>query len=349
MIPRSCLPAFLILLLCLLSPTARADKLTDYSAASSLLATDIFYVVTDPGGTAATHKATFTVLADLLDGMTFTLTNKTFDLGANTLTTTSAQLRTACSDETGSGSLVFGTSPTLATPILGTPTSGTLTNCTGLPISTGVSGLGTSVATFLATPSSANLATAVTGETGSGALVFGTSPDFTSSITIGGVTVPTISSNNTLTNKTLSLASNTILGHPTGSAAGVGELGEITQSLVDVGNAVSLTTATGANVTSVSLTAGEWDVDGNVNFGASSATITAMAAAIHTTSATLPTDGSECSSGVRVTTTSITDTITLPRKRISISSPTTIYLVAKATFSAGTMTGYGTITARRAH
>jgi hypothetical protein len=59
---------------------------------------------------------------------------------------------------------------------LGTPTSGTATNITGLPISTGVSGLGTDVATMLATPSSANVAAAVTGETGTGALVFGTSP-----------------------------------------------------------------------------------------------------------------------------------------------------------------------------
>jgi hypothetical protein len=77
---------------------------------------------------------------------------------------------------TGSGSVVLATSPTLVTPALGTPSSATLTNATGLPISTGVSGLGTGVATFLATPSSANLATAVTDETGSGSLVFGTSP-----------------------------------------------------------------------------------------------------------------------------------------------------------------------------
>jgi hypothetical protein len=59
---------------------------------------------------------------------------------------------------------------------LGTPSSGTLTNTTGLPISTGVSGLGSGVATFLATPSSANLAAAVTDETGTGNLVFSTSP-----------------------------------------------------------------------------------------------------------------------------------------------------------------------------
>jgi hypothetical protein len=46
--------------------------------------------------------------------------------------------------------VVLSTSPTLVTPILGTPTSGTLTNCT-LPVG-GVTGLGTGVATFLATP-----------------------------------------------------------------------------------------------------------------------------------------------------------------------------------------------------
>ena len=54
--------------------------------------------------------------------------------------------------------------------------SATLASCTGLPISTGVSGLGTNVATFLGTPSSVNLKNAVTDETGSGALVFATSP-----------------------------------------------------------------------------------------------------------------------------------------------------------------------------
>lgn len=91
-------------------------------------------------------------------------------------TPSSANLITAITDETGTGSLVFATSPTLVTPILGTPQSGTLTSCTGLPVSTGISGLGTGVATFLVTPSSANLASAVTNETGSGALVFAISP-----------------------------------------------------------------------------------------------------------------------------------------------------------------------------
>lgn len=80
---------------------------------------------------------------------------------------------------TGSGNVVLATSPALTTPNLGTPSAATLTNATGLPISTGVSGLGTGIASFLATPSSANLAAAVTDETGSGVLVFGTSPTLT--------------------------------------------------------------------------------------------------------------------------------------------------------------------------
>ena len=61
---------------------------------------------------------------------TTTFSNKSIDLTDNTLTGTSLELKTAISDETGSGSLVFATSPTLVTPALGTPASGTLTNCT---------------------------------------------------------------------------------------------------------------------------------------------------------------------------------------------------------------------------
>ena len=69
-----------------------------------------------------------------------------------------------------------GTTPLVSGGALGTPSSATLTNATGLPVSTGISGLGTGVATFLATPSSANLISAVTDETGTGALVFANTP-----------------------------------------------------------------------------------------------------------------------------------------------------------------------------
>jgi hypothetical protein len=100
---------------------------------------------------------------------------------------TSANLAAAITDETGSGLLVFATNPVLTTPNIGTPSAGTLTNCSGLPIS-GIASLGTGVGTFLATPSSANLAAALTDETGSSAVVFSTSPAFTTSVTTASTT-----------------------------------------------------------------------------------------------------------------------------------------------------------------
>jgi len=107
-------------------------------------------------------------------------------------TPNSANFKAVMTDETGSGALVFATSPTLVTPILGTPTSGTLTNCT-LPVG-GITGLGTDVGTFLATPSSANFAAAITDEVGTGFVVLNDSPVFTTQTLFpnGSVTVPSI-------------------------------------------------------------------------------------------------------------------------------------------------------------
>lgn len=121
----------------------------------------------------------------VFEAHTATLTNKTIDLTSNTLTGTTAQFNTALSD--GSFATLAGTETLTNKTINGS--NNTITN---VSLSTGISGLGTGVGTFLATPSSANLASAVTDETGSGALVFGTSPTIaTPTLTLKQGTSPT--------------------------------------------------------------------------------------------------------------------------------------------------------------
>lgn len=170
---------------------------------------------------------------DLLDGLDSTA----FGVVSGTLgqfsATTSAQLAGVITDETGSGALVFATSPTLVTPTLGVATatsinkvaitapatSATLTiaNSKTLTVNNTVSftatdgaavafGAGGTVAytggnlgQFAAT-TSAQLAGIISDETGSGALVFGTSPSFTTSVTTGSTTFSLVNTTATTVN-----------------------------------------------------------------------------------------------------------------------------------------------------
>ena len=122
------------------------------------------------------------------------------------------------------------TSPTLVTPALGTPASGVLTNCTGLPIAnttgtlavarggTGITSFGAGIADFLGTPSSANLRTALTDETGTGSAVFATAPTITTPTLTAPVLGTVASGNISACTSTSMVLTTPVLGVATGTS-----------------------------------------------------------------------------------------------------------------------------------
>ncbi len=143
---------------------------------------------------------------------------------------------------------------------------------------------------------------------------------------------------------TIALAATTsIPASATNDNATAGNLGENSTNLVAVGSAVSLTTATPANIITKNLAAGDWIVCGGVTFTEGSATVTARSMSITTISATISTDGSEAKNDFPTTTTTLEITVDCPCRRVSLSASTNVYLVASSTFSAGTSAAYGTM------
>src|ERR1035437_69042 len=168
--------------------------LASMTVATSTNASDLIYLARSPFGvgddrkiTMANHEASMTLANMIGYSSLATHSGNLSQFGS----TTSAQLAGIMSDETGTGALVFATSPTLVTPILGTPTSITLTNATGLPVATGITGLGTGIATALAqnagstgAPVLQGGAAAVTTLSASGNASFGTGTGATAGLKI---------------------------------------------------------------------------------------------------------------------------------------------------------------------
>lgn len=172
----------------------------------------------------------------------------------------------------------------------------------------------------------------LSGATGTGSFVGSTSPTLTTP-TIGAATATTI---------TFSPTTGGIVGTTTNNNTTAGNVGEFVDSGVVSQNPTTSTVA--FNITSISLTAGDWDVSGTY-FVQGSANTTVTTSSISTTSATLATQGStaynQFSLGAQYF-------CTLPVKtRLSLSTTTTVYLVGNVTYTTLPSASVGQITARR--
>ncbi len=141
-----------------------------------------------------------------------------------------------------------------------------------------------------------------------------------------------------------------VLGSNTNDSASSGYIGEYISSAVAVASAVSSTGSTQyVDVTSIILTAGDWDVSALVGFTLNSATVTACIGGIGTVTGNSSTGvvPGDTASYTLPPTSAVDTSVAIPSSRKSISGTTTFYLKFSFTHSAGTPKAYGRISARR--
>jgi len=128
-----------------------------------------------------------------------------------------------------------------------------------------------------------------------------------------------------------------------------------TSSTIPAGSAVALTNNTTANVTSISLPAGTYDISAQVEFVLAAATTTLLQSGPSLTTATLPTQAGGSGLGTDALVTiplaatlgSFTNSNGCIEIQLVITQTTTVFLTAQASFSAGAVSVYGTLRARQ--
>lgn len=216
-------------------------------------------------------------------------------------------------------------SPTF-TGVPAAPTAAVSTNTTQLATTAYV------LASYAAPP-------AIGGTTPAGAV-------FTTLSASGAAAFTTLSASGLLTvSSTAGIAGTTLA-----DSANAGSVGEYVTSTVLLGSAVALTTGVAINVTSISLTAGDWNVWGTVAFApANTTTVSAISGSISTTTgtmATVPGGGSSFALAATLTT-GAAQSHPVGMTRISVAATTTVFLVAQSSFAVSTNAAYGIINARR--
>ncbi len=269
----------------------------------------------------------------------------------------------ALTGSTGTGAFVGANTPTLITPVIGAATGTSLVTSGGITASQGRLTAGANTGgysgdlvlypttaakgyvRFIATDNSVDEGITISNAAYGQATAL-TIPDpgaASANFLLSGLAI------NSVPSITFSSTSG-IIGTTTNNDAAAGSVGEFVSSEVAGGAGSGLTTATPADVTSISLTAGDWDVWGYAGFQASNTTnIVTLIGSVSSTSATSNANSSINQYGGTGIAISGTQNIqfTVPQQRFSLSGTTTIYLVVNQVFSVSTMTRFGGIYARR--
>jgi len=141
-----------------------------------------------------------------------------------------------------------------------------------------------------------------------------------------------------------------LTGTTTNNNANAGAVGEYVTATIATGASVALGTGVTSNITSISLTAGDWDVTGAVDFTFGATTsYTNLIGSVSTTTGTIGAQDSkfDFETPAAVPTAGADSTFPVPVVRFSLSGTTTVFLVAQGTFTVSTLKAYGTIRARR--
>lgn len=220
--------------------------------------------------------------------------------------------------QTGTGAVVGSVSPTLVSPLSNTirlSNSGILDNN------------GVSMLTLQATASAVNNISVVNNIAGQRPYFIAQGSDSNIVLTLEGKGTGGVE----------------IRGTHTNDQANIGYVGEEIESVVLTGAPVSFTSGVTQDLTSISLTAGDWDVYSNIGFTAT--TVTFLQGWVNTTSNSAPDSAYQTVCSPLATGTRLN--LVIPTRRLLLSTTTTIYLSGGAS-STGTLTGYGYIWARRA-
>lgn len=306
-----------------LAPIAANTVLGNFTASSTAPAA--FAV---PSCSTSNSALKYTSGAGLSCGTNFSLTSGDLSQFAST---TSAQLAGVISNETGSGTLVFGTSPTLTTPVIASITNGgALTLPTGPDTLVGRATTDTLINKTLTSPT-VNTAT-ISGGTINNA-------------SVGATTASTGRFTTVVATSTITPSSTAgIVGTTTNDGANAGSFGEY--RTVSAGS-TAISSGVITNITSDSLTAGDWDVSCTVAYvPAGSTTTSQVNAGISTTSAAFGGVGASYT-GNYASPAGTGNTINTPMVRISIASTTTVFCVGLTTFAVSTMQTQGFMRSRR--